>query len=60
MIVKVNVNNLPSKIERGFMVVRLFNADLWYYGQYKDESRAIQAAQEIGNGLVMEVSGNDT
>ena len=56
MKVKIKVLNMPKERSEGrFMVVRLCDARLWYYGTYDDESRAIQAALEIGNGLVVEV-----
>lgn len=54
MKVEIKVLNMPEKRSSGrFMVVRLVDARLWYYGTYPDEEKALQAAIEIGNGLVV-------
>lgn len=53
------VNNMPHPImQPGFLVVRRddHNASLWYYGFYNKIEQAYEAAMEIGNGIVLEVS----
>ena len=46
-----------AKDKDGFLVVRRDDdASLWYYGLYDSEETARNAAKEIGNGLVLEVS----
>ena len=46
-----------AKDKDGFLVVRRDdNSSLWYYGLYDSEETARDAAKEIGNGLVLEVS----
>ena len=53
------VNNVPHPItEPGYLVVRRdeHNASLWYYGFYNKIEQAYEAAVEIGNGIVLEVS----
>ena len=62
--VKVAVNNCPDKdFGIGYMVVRVVESVLWYYGFYDNIDRAAEAAVEIGNGLVLGVykkeSAND-
>lgn len=60
MDVRVNaflrVNNMPNtRIENGFLVCRVIDGELWYYGLYDLKDRADKAAAEIGNGIVVEV-----
>lgn len=53
---KVSVKNLPDKpLGTGYLVVRLFDLVLWYYGFYDSFERALLAADEIGNGIVLGV-----
>lgn len=55
----VEVKNMSenAKDKDGFLVVRRDdNSSLWYYGLYDSEETARDAAKEIGNGLVLEVS----
>lgn len=62
---KVNtfVKNCPVSIiesEDNVMVARLVDSELWYYGMYATWERAEEVAQELGNGVVLEVdNGND-
>lgn len=53
------VNNVSHPItDEGYLVVRRdeHNASLWYYGFYHNIEHAYEAAMEIGNGIVLEVS----
>ena len=59
-IMRVNafVNNVPLGVimsEYNFMVARLVENDLWYYGLYETRDRAKEVAKELENGLVLEV-----
>lgn len=50
---KVSVLNCPNKLHTGYMVVRVVESLLWYYGLYDTIDRAATAAVEIGNGIVL-------
>ena len=53
---KVSVRNLPEHpLGTGYLVVRVFDLVLWYYGFYDSFERALLAADEIGNGIVLGV-----
>ena len=55
------VKNCPSniiEIEAKFMVARLVDTDLWFYGLYDTKERALEVASKLGNGLVMEVDND--
>lgn len=55
--VKVVIHNLPEQIGAGWLVVRDTRDALWYYGTYEDEQRALEVAEDIGNGIVLEYWG---
>lgn len=55
--VETKIYNLPSKIHEGWMVVRAIETDLWFYAIYTNEERALEVAEELGNGIVMKVKG---
>jgi len=50
---KVSVMNCPNELRTGYMVVRLVETLLWYYGLYDTIDRAEMAATELGNGFVI-------
>lgn len=53
---KASVMNMPDHpLGTGYLVVRLCDMVLWYYGFYDSYDRALNAAVEIGNGLVLGV-----
>lgn len=53
---KVAVRNLPDHpLGTGYLVVRNCDLVFWYYGFYDSYDRALNAAVEIGNGLVLGV-----
>lgn len=53
---KVAVNNLPDKpLGIGYMVVRVCDLVFWYYGFYDTYQRALRAASELENGIVLGV-----
>ena len=53
MVTILNVPNYAPKYT--FWVVRFCDGRLWYYGGFDDENRAIEAADFVGNGMVVEV-----
>lgn len=56
---EVFVNNCPVNIiqnEATFMVARLVDTDLWYYGLYNTHERALEVAEKLGNGVVLEMT----
>ena len=54
---KAEIHNSPDKrMDHGFMVVRRAeDGKLWYYGTYSVRDFAEEVANEIGNGIVLEV-----
>lgn len=53
---KICVMNCPEEIRIGYMVARLVNATLWYYGLYDSMERAAKVAVELGNGVILGIS----
>lgn len=51
----IKVNNMPVSLDDKYIVVRKDHTELWYYGQYDNEDFAYRVAEEIGNGIVIEV-----
>ena len=57
---RVIVRNVPNyPLDKGFMVARVVDADLWFYGLYDSDIRAGEVAREIGNGVVIEIKGEE-
>lgn len=59
---EVFVNNCPLNIidsEATFMVARIVDSELWYYGMYETFERAKSVAKELENGLALEVKDNE-
>lgn len=54
---KIHVNNAP-KNGTGFMVARVIDSQLWYFGLFDDEDRAKLAAEEV-EGIYFEVTENE-
>jgi len=50
---KVKVNNVTEGEEK-FVVARVSDGELWYYGRYEEE-RAKEVAEEIGGIVVEEI-----
>lgn len=50
---KVKVYNCPKDADK-YIVARLSNGELWFWGSYEDELEAIEVAEEFENGLVVE------
>lgn len=55
----VFVMNMPREKQVGFIVARQHRGRLWFYGNYESEDRAYEIADEIGNGVVVEATGED-
>ena len=51
--VEVEILNVPESLSNGFIVARTNNSNLWYYGCYLSEERAIEVAHMLGNGVVL-------
>jgi hypothetical protein len=51
----VKINNLPLHDWDKYIVARVDGTELWYYGTYDNEYMAYRVADEIGNGIVVEV-----
>ena len=49
---EVKVYNCPKDTEQ-YIVARLSNGELWFWGSYEDESEAYEVADEFENGLVV-------
>lgn len=51
----VEVNNTSrSSYENKFVVARLVNGELWFYGMYETEEEANRVRDEFPNGIVLE------
>lgn len=53
MVCNIKMNNLPLQAER-FIVARLSNGGLWYWGSWSNKSEAEKAAMQFDNGIVLE------
>ena len=57
MKVEVEMRNTPTfdiPINvKGYIVARLDNGELWYYGLFESKEKAKTIARQIGNGVVM-------
>ena len=52
---KLRINNMPFHDLDKYIVARVIETELWYYGTYNNEDMAYRVAEEIGNGIVVEV-----
>lgn len=53
--VHVAVNNVPDYAHKyEWWVIRYCDGYMWFWGGFDDENRAIEAANEIGNGMVIQ------
>lgn len=53
MTCNVKMNNSPLQAER-FIVARLSNGELWYWGSFTNKPDAEKAAGQFENGIVVE------
>lgn len=52
--VKVSIMNCPEQpLKTGYLVARVVDSLLWYYGIYNTMDKAAEVAVELGNGIVM-------
>lgn len=53
----VLVKNIANRtLKQGInnhVVARAYMGELWYYGAYKSEERALEVAKELENGVVL-------
>lgn len=54
MLVKLIINNFPETNEPGFIVSRLVDNELWFYGIYPTRERAEEVAEIVGECVVCE------
>ncbi len=52
---RLKINNAPNKLNR-FVVARVVDGELWFYGSFDIADRAEEARNEI-DGLILETSG---
>lgn len=50
------VNNLDAEHER-YVVARLVDGELWYWGSWDDAEAAKIVAQQFDNGVVIDMRG---
>lgn len=50
---KVKVNNKPEDTEK-YIVARLSDGELWYWGSWDDKVTATRVASTFKNGVVVE------
>lgn len=53
----MKVNNLDAEHER-FVVARLVDGELWYWGSWNTDEAAIRVAQQFDNGVVVDMEEN--
>ena len=55
---QLEVNNVRENARgaEGYMVVRLVDGELWFYGLYEDEERAKSAVAELGNAFIIDTN----
>lgn len=55
MIVNLIINNLPEYANQpGFIVSKLVDNELWFYGSYPTRERAEEVAEIVGECVVCE------
>lgn len=54
MTVNLTINNFPETNEPGFIVSRLVDNELWFYGIYPTRERAEEVAEIVGECVVCE------
>lgn len=51
------VRNIPEDVatgkRQGYIVARVDRGVMWYYGCYESDARAMEVAEELGNGIVL-------
>ena len=54
--INITINNVPTFIDKPYIVARLESTELWYFGAYISKRKAQDVAEAIDNGLVLELS----
>jgi hypothetical protein len=52
ILIRASVNNLPQKVNR-YVVARMVDGELWFWGSFEDSEKANHTAREI-DGVVLE------
>lgn len=55
MKVDLKINNIQPGYNEPYVVARLIDGTLWYFGRYSTEEEAEMAAEQFNNAIVMEV-----
>ena len=60
----IDIKNMPGKRSHSYVVARKVSRieggyDYWYYGNYADEERAYQVAEEIRGQVFLRGEAND-
>ena len=53
VLVKNIANRAFQQGINNYVVARAYMGELWYYGAYKSEERALEVAKELENGVVL-------
>lgn len=53
ILVTAEIKNITSTSDEDYIVARLVDTELWYYGTYPTAVRAKEVASELGNGVVL-------
>lgn len=60
MELKAQVINMPEYEPQRYIVARLVNSQLWYYGSFRTPSQAAEVANQLGgNSLVLKYERED-
>jgi hypothetical protein len=59
MLVNVKINEEEEGYGEPFIVARLVDNELWYYGRYKTYEKAFDVAEQFENAIVAEVRENE-
>lgn len=50
----VKINNLKDyALDHKYIVARIVDDELWFWGAWDDDQRAEEVARQLGNGLVI-------
>lgn len=59
MLVNVKINEAEEGYGEPFIVARLVDNKLWYYGRYSTYEKAFDVANKFENAIVVEVRENE-
>lgn len=56
MLVNVKINEMEEGYGEPYIVARLVDNELWYYGRYNTYEKAFDVANKFENAIVVEVA----